>query len=102
MLAIPAGERSAGKASFLSQEIERGQKWQAEDGEMIRLDTLEQMHAITLDLIGADACHHGRTSGFEIGIEEPFAESTHDHARNLYGFVQNLARSEERRVGKEY
>src|SRR5712691_546251 len=72
----------ADEASFLSQEIKRWQQWQAEDGEMIRLDALEQMHAITLELIGADACHHGRAGSFEIGVEKPVTERAHRHARH--------------------
>src|SRR5947209_1919688 len=73
-------DKSTDEASFLSQEIERGQEWQAKDGEMIRLDALEQMHAKTLELIGPDTRHHGRTGRFEIGIEERLAECTHGHA----------------------
>src|SRR5215470_13478416 len=91
MRAIPAARQSAGKASFPAQEIERGQKWQAEDGEMIRLDALEQMHAITLKLVGADARHHGSTGRFEISVEECLAECAHGHARHLHGFAQHLA-----------
>src|SRR5258705_13659745 len=83
--------KSTDETSFLSQEIERGQKWQAKDGEMIRFDALEQMHAITLELIGADARHHGSTGRFEIRGEGPIAESTHGHARNLHRFTQHFA-----------
>src|SRR4051794_9822443 len=86
-----SADESADEASFSSQEIERGQQRQAENGEMIRLDTLEQMHAITLELVGADACRHDRTGRVEIGIEKRIAESTHGHARHLHRFGEHLA-----------
>src|SRR5262245_8747629 len=91
MPAIPSADRSIDEASFLPQEIKRGQKRQAEDREMIRLDTLEQLNAEALELIGADACQHRRACRFEVGIEKPIAESTHCHARDLHRFVQHLA-----------
>ncbi len=81
----------ADEASFLSQEIKCGQKRQTEDREMIRLDAFEQVHAKTLELIGANAGHYGGTGGLDVGIEKPVAECTHGHARNLHRFVQHLA-----------
>ena len=91
MLTIPSANQSTDEASFLSQEFKRGQKRQAEDREMIGLDAFEQMYAITLELIGADARDHSGTGRLKVRFEEPVTERTHGHARNLHRFVQHLS-----------
>src|SRR5215510_4223993 len=82
-------ERSANETSVTPQEIERRQQRQAEDGEMIRLDALEQMYAEALELIGADARRHRRAGRFEISIEKAIAQHSHGHARDLHCLVQH-------------
>src|SRR5690606_40375279 len=46
---------SAINGSKISQFREKGKKGQTDDGEMVTLNTLEELDALTFDLIGADA-----------------------------------------------
>src|SRR5215470_8496115 len=49
---------------------------------MVTVDPLEQMHAQSFELIGADAGGHGRTGGGEIAVERVLIEPSHGEAGN--------------------
>src|SRR5437868_2215229 len=49
---------SHGQEFFAAQEGEQRQQRQAENGEMVAFDALEQMHAQSFELVSADACCH--------------------------------------------
>src|SRR5687768_3319704 len=38
----------------VAQFVEQRQQWQADDGEMVALDLVEELDALALDLVGAD------------------------------------------------
>src|ERR1043165_3262851 len=100
------------------------QQRQAENGEMIALDGVKQMNSCSFQLISPDAAGHGRPRGVEIGLQELLRKVPHNQSRNgdmakRYGTVSThgyrrvqlvrlgphahqLARSEERRGGKEW
>ena len=59
-----------------TQKAEQGQERQAQNGEVIALDPLEQMHAQAFELIGADALGHGFPRFVQIGRDVGFAQLT--------------------------
>src|SRR3954462_9638001 len=64
--------------------LQKRQERQAENGEMIALDRLEQMDAASLQLIGADAGRHAGARRVEIGLEEIIGKIAHREPRDRH------------------
>src|SRR4051812_47779125 len=67
----------------LAQVIEERQEGEAEDGEVAAVDPVEQLHAGTLDPVGADAPADRLPFAVQIVVEEGVTERAHRQAHRL-------------------
>src|SRR5438046_10725420 len=72
--------RSRGEAAVRAQKGEQRQERQTQNGEMVALDLLEQLHPGALELIAADARRHRLAGRIEIAVEEIVGQSPHGEA----------------------
>ena len=73
---IPSGNETALRA----QGSEHGQKRQAENGEMVTVDALEQMHAESFELIGTDTGRDRLPRLIQIAFNLAVGERPHRHS----------------------
>ncbi len=82
MLDRPADDARALHAAITSRRrssSSSGKQRQAENGEVVALDALEQLDAAAFDLIGADDAEHDAVADRrEIVVEERIGERAHD------------------------
>src|SRR5205814_1303570 len=73
---------SDSKQPLAAQKGKQRQQRQAEDGEMIALDAVEQMHPEPFELISADAGGYRLAGLVQIGFDFAFAQAAHRHFGN--------------------
>src|SRR5258708_730035 len=81
--------------SFIAQDWQQYQQRKSKNGKMITLDALEQMHTQPFELVGADACRHGRACSVEISFDHVIGKKAHRHPRHGNVLTQHLAITDE-------
>ncbi len=77
-------------------ESQQRQQRQAEDGEIVALDPLEQMDADAFELIAADAGQRGVARHVEIVVEKAVGKIAHGQPRGIDAFEQHFAVAHQR------
>ena len=79
-----------------AQRGEQRQERQTQNGEMVALDLLEQLHPGALELIAADARRHRLAGRIEIAVEEIVGQSPHGEAGPVDVVEQDVAVARDR------
>src|SRR6516165_9773309 len=93
---------SHAKQPLAAEKFKQRQHWQSEDGEMIALNPLKQMHPEALKLVGTHAGYDRRTCLVEIRGDFGLAQPSHAHARYREFFEQYLAVARDRNGGVKF
>src|SRR5688572_32137361 len=64
------------------ERVEERYEWQAENGEIIAVDSLEQLHAEPFELVGANRAQDLLARGGEVAADEFRRELAHGEAGN--------------------